>query len=275
MYSIIFFAISGVTYHQLGLLHAVIAVPWMFQIGFVQALPLLVEQMIQQGFWEGFLLFITQVPFGLVFFVFHLRTKAYFFEQGLFVGKGGYKGTGRGFGLDRMSLVDIYKCYFDSHFHNAIVLLSCMIMYWFVSEETSYSYFLRIASILLVIFSWLMAPIIFNPYATADALHTDLKLMNDWNTSSFTYTSLNDPRLHIANIETKDSKRKDEIKKWIDARGSWQAWFIKSITDEWEEEDKVFRHPLNYLKSLLQKTVLLAWRYLPWFILGQFYFRLQ
>lgn len=80
-----------VTYHQLGLLHAVIAVPWMIQIGFVQALPLLVEQMIQQGFWEGFILFLMQLPFGLVFFVFHLRTKAYFFEQGLFSGKGGYK----------------------------------------------------------------------------------------------------------------------------------------------------------------------------------------
>ena len=79
------------TYHQLGLLHAVIAVPWMIQIGFVQALPLLIEQMIQQGFWEGIILFLTQLPFGLVFFVFHLRTKAYFFEQGLFSGKGGYK----------------------------------------------------------------------------------------------------------------------------------------------------------------------------------------
>lgn len=77
-----------------------------------------------------------------------------------------------------MSLVDIYKCYFDSHFHNAIVLLACTILYWFVSEETAYSYFLRIASILLVIFSWLMAPVVFNPYATADALHTDLKVFN-------------------------------------------------------------------------------------------------
>ncbi len=72
-------------------MHAVIAVPWMIQIGFVQALPLLVEQMIQRGFWKGLIFFITQLPFGLVFFVFHLRTKSYFFEQGLFVGKGGYK----------------------------------------------------------------------------------------------------------------------------------------------------------------------------------------
>jgi hypothetical protein len=174
-----------------------------------------------------------------------------------------------------MSLTEIYKCYFDSHFHNAIVLLASAIMYWFISTETTFSYFLRVASILLVIFSWLMAPIVFNPYATADALHTDLKAMTDWTSAEFTVNSLNDPGLHIANLETKDNKRKDELKKWIDARGSWQAWFVKSVTDEWEEEDKHFKHPLNIFKALLQKTVLLAWRYLPWFLLGQYYFRTQ
>lgn len=62
--------------------------------------------------------------------------------------------------------------------------------------------------------------------------------MNDWNTAEFTYGSLNDPRLHIANLEPKEGKRKDEVKKWVDSRGSWQAWFVKSITDEWEEDDK-------------------------------------
>jgi hypothetical protein len=62
--------------------------------------------------------------------------------------------------------------------------------------------------------------------------------MTDWTSAEFTVHSLNDPGLHIANLEPKDNKRKDELKKWIDARGSWQAWFAKSITDEWEEEDK-------------------------------------
>lgn len=63
-------------------------------------------------------------------------------------------------------------------------------------------------------------------------------MMNDWTAAEFTYSSLNDPGLHIANIEPKENKRKDELKKWIDARGSWQAWFTKVIVDEWEEEDK-------------------------------------
>ena len=62
--------------------------------------------------------------------------------------------------------------------------------------------------------------------------------MTDWASAEFTVHALNDPGLHIANLEGKENKRKDELKRWIDARGSWQAWFVKSMTDEWEEEDK-------------------------------------
>jgi len=206
--------------------------------------------------------------------VFHLRTKAYFFEQGLFVGKGGYKGTGRGFGLDRVSLVDIYKCYFDSHFHNAIVLLAVMIVYWFVGTESESSFLLRDGSVLLLVFSWITAPIIFNPYATADALHTDLEAMSDWTLAALSMSSLNEHKLHIANSETKDGKRKDLLKGWVNEKVSWQAWFIQLTIDQWEEEDSWGRHPLNIFKMFLQKTVLYAWRYFPWVLLGQFYFRL-
>ena len=38
----------------------------------------------------GILLFIRRLLIGMVFFVFHVRTKSYFFGQGLFSGKGGY-----------------------------------------------------------------------------------------------------------------------------------------------------------------------------------------
>jgi len=86
--------------------------------------------------------------------------------------------------LDRMSLVDIYKCYFDSHFHNALVLLACAILYGIIEPEPLDAYFLRMWSILLVVFSWITAPIIFNAYATADALHTDLKV---WGAESDIY----------------------------------------------------------------------------------------
>jgi hypothetical protein len=115
---------------MLGLLNGVVAVPWIIQIGYVQALPLLLELSIEQGimdgtffffpfpfssfalysflpfhiftsFWDniwgvltcfkkGIMVFIRRLIIGMIFFVFHVRTKSYFFGQGLFSGKGGY-----------------------------------------------------------------------------------------------------------------------------------------------------------------------------------------
>ncbi len=40
-------------FHTLGLLDSVLAVPWLIQIGFVQALPLLLELSIEIGIVEG------------------------------------------------------------------------------------------------------------------------------------------------------------------------------------------------------------------------------
>ncbi len=44
---------------MLGLLDSVIAVPWIIQIGYVQALPLLLELSIEQGIMDGVLSFST------------------------------------------------------------------------------------------------------------------------------------------------------------------------------------------------------------------------
>lgn len=105
IFTCILFLASGTTYHILGLLDAVIAIPWIIQIGYVQALPLLLELSIEQGIMDGMsvcyyesiliiclgiLLFIRRLLIGMIFFVFHVRTKSYFFGQGLFSGKGGY-----------------------------------------------------------------------------------------------------------------------------------------------------------------------------------------
>lgn len=153
-----------------------------------------------------------------------------------------------------------------------MLLLAAVCIYSAVSDESLASFFLRTASILLVIFSWLMAPIIFNPYATSESLSNDLKNMHEWINADFTTSMLNDPALHIANAEPKLPRRKDEVNKWIANKASWQAWFLKSIVDEWEEEDTWFsREFMSRLKLIIQKSVAMAWQYFPWFVFCQFY----
>ena len=127
--SIVLFALSGVSYHKLGLLDAVIAIPWLLQIGYVLAIPMVVELVIQRGFWRGTAEFLMTLPVGVFFYVFQLRTKTYYFAKGLFVGAGGYASTGRGFGLDRLSMREMYQRYSESHFTEGILFNKIIFTY--------------------------------------------------------------------------------------------------------------------------------------------------
>jgi hypothetical protein len=178
--SIALFAIGGVSYHKLGLLDAVIAVPWLIQIGYVLALPLLVELTLQKGFWKALAHFISILPPSVLFFIFHMRTKTCYFTQGLLIGKGGYAGTGRGFGLDRNTFVEIYKNYSESHFHEALLIMTVLIIYAIYGSDPPGAYFLRTFTLWLIVISWLWAPIFFNPAATTHDLATDAKEMMHW-----------------------------------------------------------------------------------------------
>lgn len=279
IYTVLLFVSAGVSYHKLGLLGAVIAVPWMFQIGFIQALPLLLEYMIHYGIITGILAFLAQLPLGLVFFIFHLKTKAHFFSQGLFSAQGGYKGTGRGFGLDRRSMVEMYKAYFLSHFQDALVLVFAVIVYGAVSSESGLAVFLRMASTILVLFSWLMAPVIFNPYPTRDSLYEDIRQMRDWLETGFRKGLAFKEANGDGAIGTGPSAdRAAKVNAWWAKQEelSWQAWFVKSVyVDVWETADRWFGTPLNFCIWYTQQLVFWLWRYLPWLVLAQFYWALD
>eukprot|EP01002_Notosolenus_urceolatus_P007726 NODE_305_length_2270_cov_10.230527_g237_i0.p1 GENE.NODE_305_length_2270_cov_10.230527_g237_i0~~NODE_305_length_2270_cov_10.230527_g237_i0.p1 ORF type:complete len:722 (+),score=178.24 NODE_305_length_2270_cov_10.230527_g237_i0:258-2168(+) len=179
--SILLFALSGsMTYHQLGLMDAVIAIPWLFQLGYVLAFPMIVELVIQRGLFQGLWEFIRSLPLSLFFFVFHLRTKQYNFLMGLIVGKGNYAATGRGFGLDHASLTETYKRYAASHFYAAFILLLSIGIYKHFSQDPALPFFLRTVTILLIIASWFFAPIVFNPMNRWVDLKNDIQEATQW-----------------------------------------------------------------------------------------------
>ncbi|CUI14841.1 glucan synthase-like protein, putative [Bodo saltans] len=181
--AIALYAISGVTYHKLGLLDAVIAIPWLLQIGYALALPYLMELIIQRGFWAAIGQFVRTLPPAIIFFIFHLRTKAYFFTQGLLIGKGGYAGTGRGFGLDRAGFVSMYKSYAESHYHEGLLIGLALIVYAVYGSDPVGAYLLRCWNIILIVISWMWAPIVFNPAPTTQDMQRDLKEILDWSTN--------------------------------------------------------------------------------------------
>eukprot|EP01113_Clastostelium_recurvatum_P026717 TRINITY_DN3208_c0_g1_i3.p1 TRINITY_DN3208_c0_g1~~TRINITY_DN3208_c0_g1_i3.p1 ORF type:complete len:581 (-),score=161.48 TRINITY_DN3208_c0_g1_i3:10-1752(-) len=269
MFSLLMFATSGTTYHQLGLMGSVIAVPWLLPVGFVLALPLLLEYMIHYGLIAGALAFAAQLPLGLVFFVFQMKTKSHYFSQGLFSASGGYKGTGRGFGLDRRTMVEMYQAYFASHFQDALVLMGGVMFYGSVSEEADLAAFLRLVSMIYVFMSWLLAPVLFNPYPTRDGLYEDIRLMMEWINQPFKkgeFKRRNEAGRDRASLISTFWKQQEQE--------SWQGWFMKTVyLDAWETCDHAFSSPVNFITWYIQQTVFIMWRYLPWVVLAWFFWR--
>ena len=58
------------------------------------------------------------------------------------------QGTGRGFGLDRRTFLDLYKLYFESHFNNALILFVASMAYVIASDDKSSEKALRLFSII-------------------------------------------------------------------------------------------------------------------------------
>jgi len=102
-----------------------------------------------------------------------------------------------------------------------------------------------------------------------------LKHIHSWVATGFSRKMLQEPEVHLANAELSDSKRGNRLTRWATDKNAWQAWFLKSIIDEWEEEDKSSHGRISIIKQFIQKLVNLAWRFFPWFVLGEFYWRME
>eukprot|EP01059_Diplonema_ambulator_P030078 TRINITY_DN5031_c1_g1_i3.p1 TRINITY_DN5031_c1_g1~~TRINITY_DN5031_c1_g1_i3.p1 ORF type:complete len:900 (+),score=311.38 TRINITY_DN5031_c1_g1_i3:305-2701(+) len=178
--SIVLFAMSGISYHQLGLMDAIIAIPWLLQVGYILAIPMIVELVLQKGFLRGLVEFVLTLPIAVFFFVFHMRTKTYYFGKGLLVGSGGYVATGRGFGLARQSMKEMYQTYSESHFIEGFLIFICLVIYAAYGSDPVVPYLARTFTIILIAMSWLWAPVVFNPMPTTQELQTDLSAMMDW-----------------------------------------------------------------------------------------------
>ena len=74
----------------------------------------------------------------------------------------------------------IYRGYFKSHFSEGLKLLAALIIYFLITTDGFMTATIRTASILLVVFSWLFAPLVFNTFPFRENILSDIYSMNDW-----------------------------------------------------------------------------------------------
>ncbi|CAN4114062.1 unnamed protein product [Withania somnifera] len=182
------------------------------QIGFLMALPMMMEIGLEKGFRTALSEFILmQLQLAPVFFTFSLGTKTHYYGRTLLHGGAKYRPTGRGFVVFHAKFADNYRFYSRSHFVKGLELMILLLVYQIFGQEYrgAVAYILITVSMWFMVGTWLFAPFLFNPSGFEWQ-----KIVDDWT----------------------------DWNKWISNRGgigvppekSWESW--------WEEEQEHLRH---------------------------------
>ncbi|KAG2675087.1 hypothetical protein I3760_13G168800 [Carya illinoinensis] len=182
------------------------------QIGFLMALPMLMEIGLERGFRTALSEFILmQLQLAPVFFTFSLGTKTHYYGRTLLHGGAKYRPTGRGFVVFHAKFADNYRLYSRSHFVKGMELLILLLVYQIFGHtyRSAVAYVLVTISLWFMVGTWLFAPFLFNPSGFEWQ-----KIVDDW----------------------------IDWNKWISNRGgigvppekSWESW--------WEKEQEHLRH---------------------------------
>ncbi|MFS7956879.1 putative 1,3-beta-glucan synthase [Helianthus anomalus] len=178
------------------------------QIGFLMALPMMMEIGLERGFRTALSEFILmQLQLAPVFFTFSLGTKTHYYGRTLLHGGAKYRATGRGFVVFHAKFAENYRLYSRSHFVKGIELMILLLVYQIFGQSYrgTIAYLLITISIWFMVGTWLFAPFLFNPSGFEWQ-----KIVDDWS----------------------------DWNKWINNQGgigvppekSWESW--------WEEEQE-------------------------------------
>ncbi|XBH82000.1 hypothetical protein VPH35_107468 [Triticum aestivum] len=182
------------------------------QLGFLMALPMMMEIGLERGFRTALSDFVLmQLQLASVFFTFSLGTKTHYYGKTLLHGGAEYRATGRGFVVFHAKFAENYRLYSRSHFVKGIELMILLIVFEIFGQSYrgAIAYIFITFSMWFMVVTWLFAPFLFNPSGFEWQ-----KIVDDWT----------------------------DWNKWISNRGgigvspdkSWESW--------WEKEHE----PLKY-----------------------------
>ncbi|KAK6150749.1 hypothetical protein DH2020_015681 [Rehmannia glutinosa] len=147
-------------------LGVVMASQSLVQLGFLMALPMVMEIGLERGFRTAAGdMIIMQLQLAAVFFTFSLGTKLHYFGRTVLHGGAKYRATGRGFVVRHEKFAENYRMYSRSHFTKALELMILLVVFQAYGTAASNlsAYIFITFSIWFLVVSWLFAPFLFNP----------------------------------------------------------------------------------------------------------------
>ena len=160
---------------------------WTLQLGLLLTLPILCYLAVEHGIRHALVqMWRVNVSGSLLFFIFHMGTKAFYFDSTLKYGGAKYRPTGRGFVMRHEEFAELFRFYAASHFYNGFELLAGLVLLrtlgaWPEDTGGAASYWRTCWSLWAVAFAWLASPFWFNPLAfDADKNKGDLESWLRW-----------------------------------------------------------------------------------------------
>eukprot|EP01130_Rhizamoeba_saxonica_P007351 TRINITY_DN2971_c0_g1_i1.p1 TRINITY_DN2971_c0_g1~~TRINITY_DN2971_c0_g1_i1.p1 ORF type:complete len:1946 (-),score=334.56 TRINITY_DN2971_c0_g1_i1:891-6728(-) len=178
LFGIMMFTISGFSAENLENLEIAFSVPWLFQLGNFLMIPLLLETYVERGLWAT-LRVILDIPLSIIYFIFQGQTTFYHFVESFLNGKSKYQPTGRKLGITRKSLIENFKQYGHSHYYPAFDYILYMIIYLLLASSRSSGLLVPFSPV-IVVMSFLFAPIVFNTVLNYKTVKRELEEFGNW-----------------------------------------------------------------------------------------------
>jgi hypothetical protein len=161
IWALVLFEVGGVNNFDIGVANGIISVAWAFQLGYVMALPGLIENTVQYGLLSGIMRFCRFIIPSVFFHSFMLQVTSEGFFTGLFTNAAAYVGTGRGFDLTPVDVTRNFIIWGYSHYWRAVEFTLLLSWYAAVTRESGLSYFIRTITIWVLVASLFGAPFFF------------------------------------------------------------------------------------------------------------------
>jgi callose synthase len=205
-------------------------------MGLLQTMPLIVTLTVEKGFMRA----LSEIAWmflsgGPLYFIFHIQTKCYYFQQTLLAGGAMYRPTGRGFVIRHSPFDENYRFFATSHIYLGFEIMVALVLLALYTTSTQYAGITW--SLWLTAVSFILGPFWFNPVTF------------EWN------------------------KLQEDYTQWIrwmmesggTAEQSWEIW--------WREENSFFKGLSASWKAMLilQKSCL--WAFIGLGIAGSKLFR--
>lgn len=180
LFVVVYIMVSTAVFNEEGVNGRILQPQGVFQLmlagmGLLQTLPLCATLTVEKGLFP----MLKEISYmvisgGPLYFIFHIQTKSFYFQQTILAGGAMYRPTGRGFVIRHSPFDENWRFFASSHIYFGCEILISLVIYGMYTK--SHQYWGITWSIWLAVVSFVLGPFWFNPLSFESP-----KVLEDYN----------------------------------------------------------------------------------------------